>query len=248
MMGASHAISGAAVFLAVTSPSPGIGVLSADPLERIAGAIVCAGAALLPDADHPNATISYSVPGGSLVTGTIGAATGGHRKGLHSLLAVAAVIAGSVLLSRFTFTPEGAAFAIPVGSGIMAACCVAFAAKVLTLARSWFIAWVVGLGIAAAMTWFFPSIGTWLLAAISIGYAVHLVGDFITAGGVPWLWPWMPMPPRAVRDNPVWSLVWRPGGAFAFPVLGKTGSWREQLLAFALAGYAVWAAVASFIG
>ena len=151
MMGASHAISGAAVWVAITTPAAGFGILSVDPIERIAGAIVCAGAALLPDADHPNATIAYSVPGGSLVTGAIGKATGGHRKGMHSLLAVVGVLAAAIALSHVTFTPDGWDVTIQVGAGIMAAACIAFAVKVMHLARSWLVAWLTGI-VAAGIT------------------------------------------------------------------------------------------------
>ena len=73
-------------------------------------------------------------------------------------------------------------------------------------------------------------------------------GLWIAAGGVPPLWPLMPKPPRAVRNLPVLSAMWLPGGNFAVPVLGNTGSWREQLLATGLTVYALWCVVAGFIG
>lgn len=244
MMGTSHAVSGAAVFLAVTSPAPGLGLLPMEPVLQAAGAVVCAGAALLPDADHPHATIAYSMPGGSLVTGAIGAASGGHRKGLHSLLAVAAAFVGAGAVAELTVTPEGWSAPVHVGAGIMAACCVAFAVKVLKLVRSWPAAWGVGVLLAVVMTWFFPEGGAWLLPAITIGYATHLAGDFITSGGVPWLWPLMPKPPR--NAGPAVTVFWRPGGAFAVPILGATGSWREQILTLAMTAYIGWIALSGF--
>ncbi|MGO1507662.1 metal-dependent hydrolase [Microbacterium sp.] len=246
MMGASHAISGAAVWVAITTPAAGFGILSVDPIERIAGAIVCAGAALLPDADHPNATIAYSVPGGSLVTGAIGKATGGHRKGMHSLLAVVGVLAAAIALSHVTFTPDGWDVTIQVGAGIMAAACIAFAVKVMHLARSWLVAWLTGIVAAGITSWFFPSHTWWLPVCLTVGYFVHLLGDFLTVGGVPWLWPIMPKPSKTVREHPIWKQLWRPFGGFALPLLGKTGSWREQLLTVAMTVYAGWGTTVGF--
>lgn len=248
MMGSSHAISGAAVFLAASSSTMGLGLLDLSPTELLAGTLVCAGAALLPDADHPNATIAYSVPGGSAVTGLIGAATGGHRKGLHCLAAIVVVFFGAMLLSKVAFTPEGWAGPLHLGTAIMVMSCTAFAVKVLRLVRSWFMAWAAGAVLAFVVTWLVPIGGPWLLAAVTLGYATHLAGDLITAGGVPLLWPLMPKPPRAVRNLPVLSAMWLPGGNFAVPVLGNTGSWREQLLATGLTVYALWCVVAGFIG
>lgn len=248
MMGTSHAISGAAVFLAATSSTMGLGLLELSSAERLAGTLVCAGAALLPDADHPNATIAYSFPGGSIVTGMIGAASGGHRKGLHCLAAIVAVCVGTVLLSKLTVTPEGWDRELHLGTAIMVMCCAAFAGKVLHLVRNWFSAWVVGAVIAFVATWFVPTGGVWLLLAMTLGYATHLAGDLITAGGVPLLWPLMPKPPQTVRNTPVLSAMWLPGGNFAVPVLGKTGSWREQLLAVMLTIYTLWCVIAGFVG
>ena len=247
MMGTSHAISGAAVFLALTTPTVGLGLIELSTVELLAGTVVCAGAALLPDADHPNATIAYSVPGGSLVTGMIGAATGGHRKGMHSLIAVAAVLAGVMLLSTLTVTPEGWDRELHLGAAIMVMCCTAFAGKTLRLVRGWFAAWVVGAVLAFVVTWLAPTVGMWLLLAVTAGYATHLVGDLITIGGVPLLWPFMPKPPQTVRNTPVLSALWLPGGNVAVPVLGRTGSWREQLLAAGLTVYTLWCVIAVFL-
>ena len=248
MMGTSHAISGAAVFLAATSSTMGLGLLELSPTERLAGTLVCAGAALLPDADHPNATIAYSFPGGSIVTGMIGAATGGHRKGLHCLVAIVAAFVGTLLLSKLTVTPEGWDRELHLGTAIMVMCCAAFAGRVLHLVRNWFSAWAVGAVIAFVATWLVPTGGVWLLLAITLGYATHLAGDLITAGGVPLLWPLMPKPPQTVRNTPVLSAMWLPGGNFAVPILGKTGSWREQLLAVGLTIYTLWCVIAGFVG
>ena len=64
MMGVTHATSGAAAWIAITSTLPLVssGAYPLDPVGVLAGTAVCAGAALLPDADHHSATIAHSVP------------------------------------------------------------------------------------------------------------------------------------------------------------------------------------------
>lgn len=58
MMGPGHAVSGAAVGLYAATLARDTGLLDIGPAATLTGAALCAGAALLPDLDHPNATIS----------------------------------------------------------------------------------------------------------------------------------------------------------------------------------------------
>lgn len=81
----------------------------------------------------------------------------------------------------------------------------------------------------------------WLPAAIMIGFVTHLIGDFLTIGGLPLLWPFNPRPPLALLPL---RMVWMPNGYFAFPILGKTGSKREWLLGVITTGYTVYVLVA----
>lgn len=244
MMGTSHAVSGAAAWVAVT----GTGLYPAEPGTVLLGAVVCAGAALLPDADHHNATIAHSVPiAGKVVAGAVGGLSGGHRKGMHSLLAVVAVISGMFWLGQLTWRPEGWATDIHLGAAIAAACCVAFAAKVLKAAKNWPLAWLIGLAAGTLVGFLSPDQTAWLPWCIGAGYLAHLLGDMITTGGVPLLWPVAPKPPKPLRKAPLISAVWRPNGALAIPILGDTGSWREWALSVALAGYTLLGAAAAFI-
>jgi len=239
-MGTSHAISGAAAWVAISSTAvPALGWYPLDGVGVIAGAIVAAGAALLPDADHPSATIAHSIPGGSAITGALGAASGGHRKGMHSLLAVLVVTVGAWVASVLRVTPEGWDRPLQLGAAVSIIACVCFALKAMKLVRTWPKAWLGGLIAAAALIWILPDGIAWFPWAIGSGYLVHLLGDFLTTGGVPWLWPWMPKPPQHLRKS--WLInVWRPYGGFAAPVLGNAGSYREWLLTIPLAGYTLW--------
>jgi membrane-bound metal-dependent hydrolase YbcI (DUF457 family) len=211
-----------------------------DPIGVITGAAVCAGAALLPDADHPSSTVAAGLPGGRIIAGTIGGLTGGHRKGMHSLVAVLAVMLAAIALSLVTWTPTGWDAPLAVGPAIAAAVCIAVGTKCVRLVTSWALSWLIGIASAAAMMWFFPDQFGWLPACIGVGYLAHLVGDTLTTGGVPWLWPVMARRPRALRHLPIVPHLWPRRGAFALPVLGNAGSRREWAFSLALGAFALW--------
>src|SRR5690625_1275056 len=93
-MGGHHAISGAAAWLALTGSASlggyrlGGGVLDLAGPEVLAGAVVAAGAALLPDIDHPSATIARSAGTASKLASSAVGSAAGHRGATHTLLAV----------------------------------------------------------------------------------------------------------------------------------------------------------------
>lgn len=242
-MGTGHAASGAAAWVAVTitadSGFPALGWFPTDAGSVLVGGLVCAGAALLPDADHHNATIAHSVPGaGSVAAGAIGAVTGGHRKGMHSLLAVAGIVWLAYWLATLTVEPSWWGGApLQVGSAAAVMACVTFAVKVLKVTKSWFMAWLAGATVAAIVLFFAPSEFTWLPVCIGLGYVVHLLGDALTVQGVPFFWPLRINPPRIVSNTPILNKIWLPRGAVAIPLLGNAGSWRETLLFYVLIIY-----------
>lgn len=240
MMGTAHATSGMVAWLALTSPNPyGLGVLEMSAMEQLAGAVICAGAALLPDADHPNATIAHSVPGlGSAAAGAAGALSGGHRHGMHSLLAV--VGCWFLFLWLGTINIETGWSLLPefsVGGAIAGVALTTFAFKVLKIAKTWLRAWLYGMVTGLALLWFLPDADLWLPLSVTIGYGVHLLGDMLTIGGVPLLWPIPLKPPKALHNMPVINMVWKPNGYFAIPILGNTGSIAETILLFIMTGY-----------
>jgi len=201
MMGTSHAVTGAASWDAITATTlPALHVYSVTPVGVVLGAAVCAGAALLPHADHHDATIAHSVP--VLGRGRRGI-SGGHRHGMHSLLAVIGALAATIALSTLRWTPTGWEHPIQLGSALAVMACVTFAARVLTLVRSWPAAWAVGAGAAALVALWAPAEFTRLPVCIGLGFAVHLVGDALTAEGIPLLWPLNPRPPKPITRTPV---------------------------------------------
>lgn len=192
MLGRSHALSGALVALAVL------------PLAHFAvgqtleASILVAGAALLPNLDHRDSTAAHALgPVSRLAAGSV-QRLAGHRGPVHSLLA--ALVAGLLTVLAATLWP----LAGPIIAGA-----------------------VIGLGILGL--WHQPGRrGLALLAAVGVavvwdvtrglgpdilgslvtwGMMMHLLGDALTCGGVPLLWP--------LRTR------------FSLPVLGYTGSARE---------------------
>lgn len=239
MMGGHHALSGAAAWVAVTSTASfAFGWHPVPPAGVIAGALVCAGAALLPDADHGSATIARSLPPVSdLVCAAVEKISGGHRRGTHSILGVGIATALAALLGQVTVPSSYGRLAL--GAAILALLLVAFAARVWRLTGDG----VVGPWLVAGSAAFFvlvaaPDRTDWLPLAVGLGASVHVVGDLLTTRGVPLLWPWMPRAPRWVRSVPGLREVWRPSGRLAIPLLGDAGSVREWLLLVPVGVYA----------
>lgn len=219
MMGHGHAVMGAAGWVTLTSPYlGGVGEL---PLEQVAvGAIVTAGAALLPDADHHAATISRSLPPvSSLLVRGVGAVAGGHRQGTHSLIGIVAFTALAALLVIPRIAIAGKAFQI--GSWVLVLLLVAFAAKPLRLTRGWISCWAVAIATATGLAWFAPASLWWLPVSVAVGVTIHIIGDLLTEQGVALWWPWKQ-------------------GRVALPLLGTAGSMREWVLVTGLYAYLLW--------
>lgn len=244
MKGAHHALCGAAAWVAVASTAPlTLGWYPVGPLGVVAGALVCAGAALAPDADHHDATIAHSLPPVSQwVCDAVGAVSGGHRNGTHSVLGVAALVGIAWAAGKVTATTS-ALGDLAVGAGVMSLLLVAFATRALGLGRGRLQAWALAVALAGFVTVVAPTGWDWLPVAVGTGAAVHVLGDMLTGGGVPLLWPWEPRPPRWWTRTPGLRDVWTRGGNFAVPLLGTTGSRRERLVAVPLTAYATYGVV-----
>jgi len=240
MMGITHATSGAAAWVAITGAMPvlALGAYPLDPVGVLAGASVAAGAALLPDADHHSATIAHSVPVlGRVVTGTVGLLSGGHRQGAHSGVAVLVVAAVAWALTIVTFAVDEVG-TVAVGAGVGTAVLTCFGLKARDVVRSWAAAWALGALLGAFIVLVAPEQVAWFPLAVTVGFVAHLVGDFLTTGGVPGpLWPWAPRPPEQLRPVPVLNRMWLPSGHIALPLLGDTGSFRETMLGTVLGLY-----------
>lgn len=241
MMGYSHAVTGAAGWLAITSTS-GAALGIYDPGSTavvLAGSVLCAGAAMAPDADHGQASIAHSLPPVTKwMAQGIGVVSGGHRHGTHSFIGVAVFALFTYLMSFWVTDIEGRTAAL--GSGLIAVFLVAFATKTFGLHRSigtGFVGdilgtaagpWLVALGTAGVATYYFDERWSWLPLCMAVGTFIHVLGDGLTVQGVPWLWPWNPKPPKWVKDNPILKQLWLPNGYFRLPLLGSTGGSEEK--------------------
>src|SRR5215207_7143107 len=252
-MGGHHAASGAAAWVAIASTGPyTLGWYPLDATGILIGGMATAGTALVCDWDHRHSTVANSLPPLSNVIAVgIENASGGHRQGTHSVLGAGffvllATLAGQVQLQ----TDWGL---LSVGAGLLCMFMINIAAKALKLfPKAGFISnWIFALTMAGLVTWFAPDQWTWLPVSMLTGVVVHIVGDLITTGGVPLLWPLVIKPPRFLRKVPLVKEIWKSSGALSLPLLGRAGSRREWLVLIPVSAYAMvglWLACWSLAG
>ncbi|BCW18613.1 membrane protein [Arthrobacter sp. NtRootA9] len=240
-MGGHHAASGAAAWVAVASTGPyALGWYPLDPTGILIGGMATAGTALVCDWDHRSSTVAHSLPPlSNAIARGIETASGGHRQGTHSILGAAVFVLLAAVASQVQMqTPWGL---LSVGAGLLCMFLINIAAKALKLfPKSGFISnWIFALLMAGLVTLYAPHQWTWLPMSMLIGVVVHIVGDLITTGGVPLLWPLVIRPPKLLRKVPLLRNVWRANGALSVPLLGRAGSKREWLVLIPVSAYAM---------
>jgi membrane-bound metal-dependent hydrolase YbcI (DUF457 family) len=254
MMGPSHALSGAAAWLAGSWAVAEFANYHQTPLEVAVGTAVCAGGALLPDLD-----LSGRVTSGE------GGATVAHTFGRLSLFLAECIEKFSLGIydatkTRYdprrhnghrTFT-HTIPFTLGVGFGTTWACAAGgkwavigilfftLALALRGLLHTWAekAGWVPITILSAAAAY-----GTYLLlpadrgypllgVAVGVGCFVHLLGDIITRAGVPIMWP-IPI------GHYMWHMVGLPNR-----IAVKVGGKSESLLRGAFVLVSIAAAVA----
>ncbi|NMH97699.1 metal-dependent hydrolase [Pseudonocardia acidicola] len=231
MLGISHALSGAAVGLAVAGFGSHLIAVPATAGSVLTFAAVCAGAALLPDLDHPSSTATRRFSWASVVASRVvrpfsallyrltrdsrDTGRGTHRGITHT--ALFAVLIG-VLINL-----GSARWGAPVVLGTLFVC-LALAIKGLDALVPGPPSLVIAAGLTYAADQWVPggTAGTagWLGAAVALGMLVHALGDAVTESGVPLLWP---LPIRRRRWYPIGSpraLRFRAGGPVETVVVG----------------------------
>ncbi|NUL46495.1 metal-dependent hydrolase [Cellulosimicrobium funkei] len=276
MMGPHHAASGAAAWVLLAAdyaiplgPLAGVGLLGSGSalalpeaiplgfglmegitdLGVLTGAIVAAGAALLPDADHRHASIAHALPPVSeWICRAVGTLAGGHRNGTHSLLGLAAFTVLAWLLSLLAMpTTTGT---VQLGAGLGTVLLASFATKALKFIpdRARKAPWLVAAPLGALVAVGLGDQGQLFVAAVALGAAVHVAGDMLTDGGCNLLWPATLKPLRLFTRIPVVRELWSSGGRMKLPILGPTGSRREWALASVVSLVAVAGLVSALWG
>ncbi|URM92243.1 metal-dependent hydrolase [Streptomyces sp. MRC013] len=237
MMGPAHSLSGAAAWLGVGAAATAAGHPMPWPV-LVAGALICAGAALAPDLDHRSATISrafgplsrwvcevvdrlsYAVYKATR-TRTDPRRSGGHRTLTHTALwAVAIGVGGSALaVAGGRWAVLGLLFVhlvLAVEGLLWRAARVSSDVLVWLLgaAGAWILAGVLDRPGGGA-GWLFEAPGQeylWLGLPIVLGALVHDVGDALTVSGCPVLWPLPIGGKRWYPVGPPKALRFRAGG------------------------------------
>lgn len=248
VMGPTHAVSGALVGLLVADVLPrDWGGPSSTP-EALAFAGVCAGAALLPDLDTAQSTVSRSFGPVSqaLARGIDKVSTayynitrgskdrkrrGGHRTMTHTAL-FAALLGTTVSLAVARFGREAIIAVLFITLGLALRGLFGNWAK----KNGWFVVTLVTAVLSVVMWRAFPgNVGsTGLGVAVALGCATHCLGDAITKEGIPFLSPFVPW-----RGKRWWefrlprALAIRAGGPFEIVVLGP-------VMTVAAVGVAIW--------
>ncbi len=223
MMGPSHALSGAAVWLAGSYLADQLLDYHQHPVQLAVGTAMCAGGALLPDLDMSGR-----------VTRNRGGATVAHTFGVVSLFVAECLEKLSLGIYNLTRTRRDPhlhnghrtfthtlPFNLLVGFGVFQLCLhfgkravipLLFVTFAMAL-RGLFVRWshragfvIVTISAGAAAYWAFerlpgdrgyPVLGI----ALGVGGVVHLLGDMLTPHGCPALWP-----------IPLGRRMWRPIG------------------------------------
>jgi membrane-bound metal-dependent hydrolase YbcI (DUF457 family) len=229
VLGRDHALLGAVAGVGLAEPVARLAHTHLPPGQVAAAGVVCAGFALLPDIDEPGSTVSRRL---GALSGAVAAFTnkvaGGHRQATHCLWFAGGVAALVWWLGRFALSAPILVYAcLALTLTMMAPARLVRRRSLVALVGPVAAGWVVWR--AQTGSWLTDPTGAvdvhtwaWLPVAAGPGVGLHLVGDLLTAEGVPLLWP--------SRFRP------------AVPLLGHTDSAREQLvgacLSLALVGLA----------
>lgn len=175
-MGRTHALSGAVAYLALAP------MLNATAMQAGVGAVCTAGAALLPDLDHPQATATHTFgPVTQVLCWVTRRLAGGHRRGTHSLLGIMVFAGLAALAARANLAAATTLWLL-----------VALAVRVVRQRAPAIERLAVAVGTASGAWWLVTRYGLdpWFLpVAVALGTAVHVVGDLMTKQGARVLWP-----------------------------------------------------------
>lgn len=186
MEGTTHAATGlllgAGVGLATSIPHAHGAQLGQNIGHDLMYAFLVAGAALLPDADHPKATFAYTAgPISHGLSHVVAVLFGGHRQGLHSFAGIGAMIFTTLALG--TWWPNHWCLGILAG---FLAMLLAGGLAATGFARHGLEALVIGCVLAGVAVVTVRADLWWLVA---LGMALHILEDEFTGHGCALFWP-----------------------------------------------------------
>lgn len=205
MMGKSHAATGAFAGAATTAAYAQLTGTDPTPALMVAGIATGAGAALLPDLDHPNSTATHSLgpltrllclilrPISRLTYKTTGTkyddGEGSHRALTHT--ALFALLIGALVAVAATRWDAVTAAVLWLTTSLTLRSLVA---HMDLNVRQRDITTLLGVSaaaaaITAALMWLEDVSAPYLGICLSVGMIVHVLGDMITKERAPLLWP-----------------------------------------------------------
>jgi membrane-bound metal-dependent hydrolase YbcI (DUF457 family) len=211
MMGHTHALSGAAAWLALAPVFTdhallGQYAIGLSPAQLAAGAVVCAGAAMLPDMDHHDGTIAntFGIVSRWMCRG-VAFVSGGHRHATHSLLFAAGAGFGSYWLAEHAQKAWWVVLFLLIGLGIRGIG--------IGLKERDDVTGLLNAAIAAGLVYVMRDLDmTFAGYAVALGCLAHVVGDCLTPEGCPVFWPipqrlGVPVVPRTNGHVERWVLT-----------------------------------------
>jgi membrane-bound metal-dependent hydrolase YbcI (DUF457 family) len=241
MMALGHAVTGAAAGLYVTALAQ-----EERPGPLLVAALVCAGAALAPDLDHPHSTATKTFgPATRALSRRVASASrrvhertrsrhdrpdlDGHRAATHTLAFAVLSVFAVWLVARIHPALVLFPFSCMVGRAVIPNLHLRIGWRSVPLRNT---ATNVAVGAAATVLAFdHAPAPLWLGVMAGLGCLVHCLGDAVTEQGCPVLWPvpiagrrWYPLgSPRFMRfkaGGPVERLVIVPGVILVTLVFG----------------------------
>lgn len=154
-------------------------LIDADPTTIVMASTCAAGAAVLPDLDHPQATVSRVIPIlGPLMARCVALLAGGHRNRTHTLEAGIAATAAA-----WAATNNRVAAAVTIAVLVCIAAALLGPHLRLVSVASW-CEFVIAAAAGAAVLHYEWITIAWLPAAVGIGYLAHLLTDAVTVSGI----------------------------------------------------------------
>lgn len=191
VLGRDHALSGALAFAAL---APVMHVPAGGYLAT--GVAIGAGAGLLPDIDHPDSSVALSF--GFLTNSfswLVEKVSGGHRHGTHAIIGIAAFTLGALSAGHYQSLVPHAAFSwLLIPAALYLALLYSAALRAFKIGGHH--GDLIGIGGAAGTIYYGSDLlplTPWhvplLAVASGLGCAAHIVGDELTHGGCPLLYP-----------------------------------------------------------